>query len=73
MIGGTVATLDMDDAIVLDVIGQLAADAAIWTDRGHGLIRHDEIGIVRRGKRAGRTRLHAFAAGYARRLAHRIP
>src|SRR6185437_12893047 len=63
--------------VVLDVIGELAADAAI----GAHAVRF-AVGIFgalvpgvdqRRGhQRAGRTGLHTFAAGDAGRVAHRI-
>ncbi len=72
VIGRAVAALDADDRFVLDVIGDLAADAAVRADRRHGPVRNDEIGVVRRRERACRARLHAFAAGDARRGAHRV-
>ena len=68
---------DVKQLVVLDVIGELAADAAIRTDavnRAVGFTLEDVVGVDqrRRHQRAGRAGLHAFAAGHAGRSAHRI-
>ncbi len=72
VIGGPVAPGDADDRVVLHVIGELAADAAVRAHRVHGAIGGDNVCVVRRRERAGRAGLHAFAAGDAGRRAHRI-
>ncbi len=73
VVGEAVAALDAHDAVVLDVVGELAADAAVRADRvAPVLSAGDQIRVVRRRQRAGRAGLHAFAAGDAGRLAHRI-
>src|SRR6185437_12120702 len=61
---------DVKQLVVLDVIGELAADAAIRTDavnRAVGLTLEDVVGVdKRRGHQcAGRAGLHAFAAAHA--------
>ena len=72
-----IASLGVDDLLVLDLIGHLAADAAEGTKRidfpvgvnGAGLM------LVEKGgghQRAGRAGLNAFAAGDAGGFAHRI-
>ena len=71
-VGGTVAALDAQNSIVLDVISELATDAAIRADRIDRGIGGDEPGASRGHQRAGRASLHAFAAGHARALAHRV-
>ena len=68
----TVLALHVEDRVVLDVIGELAADAAVRTHRIDLLVGDDLAGIARGHQRAGRARLHALAAGDARRVAHRI-
>ena len=72
VVGETVAALDADDRVVLDVVGELAADAAIRAHRRHLALDRHEIGVLRRRERAGGAGLHAFAAGHAGRLAHRV-
>ena len=72
VIGRTVAPFDAHDLVVLDVIRELAADAAIRAQRRDGAVGRREIRFLRRSERAGGTRLHAFAARDARRLAHRV-
>ena len=77
VVGRPVAALGVDDLVVLDLVGDLTADAAERTQRvdlpvgiGHaGLVRVEHH---RRHQRAGRTGLHAFAAGDAGRFTHRI-
>ena len=71
-IGHAVASFDADDAIVGDVVGELAANAAIGTHRRDGLVHRDQIGVVRRRKRTGGTGLHAFATRDAGRYTHRV-
>src|SRR5208282_1077721 len=48
------------------------AHAAVGADGRHGAIDGHEEGVMGGGKRTGRAGLDAFAAGDARRLAHRI-
>ncbi len=77
MVGRAVLALDRDDAVVADLVGQLAADAAIGAhtvDFAVGRVGVDAVGIDqgRRHQRAGRAGLHAFAAGDAGAAAHRI-
>src|SRR6185312_16492173 len=66
-----------DDAVVLDLVGQLAADAAIRAhavDGAVGRVGEDPVGVDlgRRHQCAGRAGLDAFAAGDAGRAAHRV-
>ncbi len=76
-IGRAVAAGDVADLVVLDVVGDLAADPAVGADAldfavdlGVALAR----GIDDRGRHqgAGRAGLDAFAAGDAGRGAHRV-
>ncbi len=68
---------DVEQLVVLDLIGELAADAAIGAHRvdlavgvgGADVVLVDE---GRRHQRAGRAGLDAFAAGDAGRVPHRI-
>src|SRR5437868_10484206 len=77
LIGRSVLARDVEKLVVFDVIGELAADAAIRTnavDRPIGFSGKD-IALVdqrRWHQRAGGTGLHAFATGDASRSAHRI-
>ncbi len=72
VVGGAVAPLDIEDFIVLDVIGELAAHAAVRTQRMDGLVGHGERHVAGRHERAGRTGLHALAAADAGRRTHGI-
>ena len=72
VVGGAVASLDPDDAVVVDVIGDLAADAAVRAQRCDLAVDRLQVGVVRRRERTGRAGLHAFAAGDAARCAHRV-
>src|SRR5581483_4409527 len=77
LVGRAVLAGDVEQLVVLDVIGELAADAAIGADRVDGAVGKFGAHIVlvdqrRRHQRAGRTGLHAFAAGDTGRGAHRI-
>ena len=77
VVGGSVAALGIDHLLVLDLIGDLTADAAERAQRVHLPVRIGDAGLVLvehhgRHQRAGRTGLHAFAAGHTGRLAHRI-
>src|SRR5437764_1700406 len=77
VIGRAVAAFGIDHLFVLDLIGDLTADAAERAkridlpvgirDAGLFLIQH-----YRGHQRAGRAGLHAFAAGDAGRFTHRI-
>src|SRR5438309_1855712 len=55
-----------------DVIGEQTADAAEWADAVHLLLDRLQSDAACRHQRAGGARLHAFAAGDAGRLAHRV-
>ena len=77
MVGRTVLAGHMEDLVVLDVIGELAADAAERAqavDRAVGIPGAGLLGIEQgRGhQRAGRAGLHALAAGDAGAVAHRV-
>ena len=77
LVGRAVAPGDRDQLVVLDLIGELAADAAIRTDAVHlavGELGADVLLVDerRRHQRPGRAGLHAFAAGDAGRCAHWI-
>ena len=77
LVRGPVLAVDVKELVVLDVVGELAADAAIGTNRIHllvGIFGADVFGIDERGRhqRAGRAGLHAFAAGDAGAVAHRV-
>src|ERR1700722_6192310 len=77
LVGGSVFAGDRDDFVVLDLISQLAPDAAVWTDAVDRTIGLTLIEVVvvdhrRRHQRPGRTRLHALATGDTGRSAHRI-
>src|SRR4029079_15444464 len=72
LVGRAVLAGHGDDLVVLDLVGELAADAAIRTDTVDGAVGLALIDLVivnhgRRHQRAGWTGLHAFAAGDAGR------
>ncbi len=77
VVGRPVLARDRDDVVVLDLVDQLAADAAIGADAldlAVGSVGVDAVLVdqARRHQGAGRTGLDAFAAGDAGRMAHRI-
>ncbi len=77
LVRGPVAAIDIKKLIVLDLIGELAADAAIGADAVDRTVRKRGEDIVcadqrRRHQRAGGTGLHAFAASNASALPHGI-
>ncbi len=77
LVGRAVLAGDVQELVVLDVIGELAADAAIGADRVDAAVGEFCAHVIvidhgRRHQRAGRAGLHAFAAGNARRGAHGI-
>ena len=77
VVGRPVLAFDRDDAVVLDVIDQLAADAAIRADALDLALRRVRVNAVlvdeaRRHQGAGRAGLHALAARDAGRLPHRV-
>src|SRR5580692_7764520 len=77
LIGRAVLADHRDDLVVLDLIGELAADAAIGTDAVDGAVGLAFVDVILihhggRHQRAGRAGLHAFAAGDAGRGAHRV-
>jgi hypothetical protein len=70
-----VAAVDIEQRVVLDLVGELAADAAIRADAvdlavGLGGEHVLVVDQCRRHQRAGRAGLDAFAAGDAGRLPH---
>ena len=72
-----VLAADIEQLVVLDVVGELAADAAIGAHRIDLAVGKAGADIVvveqrRRHQRAGRAGLHAFPAGDAGRGAHGI-
>ena len=71
-VGRAVAPGDVQNFVVLDVIGEQAADSAVRTDRVHGLVGFQQPDAAGRHERAGRTRLHALAAADAGTGAHRV-
>ena len=72
MIGRTVAAVHTDDQVVLDVVSQLATDAA---KRAHGIdffVDHLGADLGFGHQRAGRAGLHALAASHTRAVAHGV-
>ena len=65
VVGRAVAALDVEDAVVLDMILELTAHAAVWTERFDGLIGHGHRHFARRHQSPGRAGLHALAAADA--------
>src|SRR5258708_23439938 len=64
---------ELDDVgALMHVVGELATDAAEGADRVHLLVDYLQPGVAGRHQRAGGAGLHALAAGYAGRLAHRV-
>ena len=72
MVRRAVAAVDREDPVVLDVVGELAADAAERADRMDLPVRHLQADFARGHQCAGRAGLHAFAAGHATAVAHRV-
>ena len=72
VIGGTVASLNVKNAVVLDVIGQLATHAAVGAQRFDRFVRHGQRDFARRHQRTRGTGLHALAASHAGGGAHGI-
>src|SRR4051812_37270743 len=77
LVCGAVAAADVEQLVVLDVVGELTADAAIGTHAVDGAVRilRTHVRVIDQGSRhqcAGRAGLHAFAAGDAGRRTHRI-
>ncbi len=77
MIGRTVAAFGVDHLLVLDLVGDLAADAAERAQRIHLPVGIGDAGLLliehyRGHQCAGRARLHTFTAGHAGRFTHRI-
>ena len=71
-VGRAVLALHVENRVALDVVRELAADAAVWADRLHLPVGHRQADVAGRHERAGRARLHALAAGDAGGVAHRI-
>ena len=67
-----IATLGANDGVVLHVIGELAADAAIRTHAINRFIGNDLIRFLRGRERTGRAGLHTFAARDTGGKTHRI-
>src|SRR5262249_36940935 len=77
LVGGSVAATDVEELVILDVVRELAPHAAIRAYAVHLPVRElgAHICLVeqrRRHQRAGWADLHAFAAGDAGRLPHRV-
>ena len=72
MVGRAVASLDMQDAVTLDVVGELATHAAIRTDGIDRLVCYFHAHAVRRHQCAGGAGLHTLAASDAGRVTHGI-
>src|SRR5437879_4520160 len=77
LIRRSVAAVDRNDLVILDLVGELAADTAIGADAvdfAVGCVGVDALGIdlARGHQRAGRAGLDAFAAGDAGAVAHRV-
>src|SRR5437867_13309199 len=72
VIGRSVAAVDPHDAVVLDVIRELTADAAVRANRRHLAIDRNEVCVVSGRESAGRAGLHALSTGDAGRFAHRV-
>src|ERR1700722_19622892 len=77
VVSRAIAAFSVDDLLVLDFVGDLAADAAIRAKRIDLAVRIGDAGLVlvkhhRWHQRAGRASLDAFAAGHAGRFPHRI-
>jgi hypothetical protein len=77
VVGRAVLAGDVEKLVIFDVVGDLAADAAIGAHRVDFAIRisaADIIGIDQRCRHqgAGRAGLHAFAARDAGARAHRV-
>jgi hypothetical protein len=64
--------LRRDDAVVLDVVGELAAHAAERAHRIDLLVGHRQRRAAPRNQRAGRAGLHTLAAGHAGGRTHRV-
>jgi hypothetical protein len=77
LVGRAVAPGDVADLVVLDLVGDLAADAAV---RAHAVHPAVDLGVAdaplvddrRRHQGAGRTGLHALAARDAGATTHRV-
>src|ERR1700730_14823942 len=68
---------DVEELVVLDLVGELAADAAIGANAIHAPVGKFGAHVRRvyhrrRHQRAGGTGLHALAAGHARGDAHGV-
>ena len=72
VVGRSVTTLDIQDPVVPDLVGQLAADTAIGTDRVDLPVRHFKGNVAGGHQGAGRAGLYTLAAGDAGTLAHRV-
>jgi hypothetical protein len=72
MVRRSVAPFHIENAVILDVVGELAADAAIRAQRIHRFVGDRQRDIARRHQRAGGTGLHALPATHAGGGAHRV-
>src|ERR1700687_774434 len=72
VVGGTIAAVYAHDVVILHVIGELAADTAIRTDRIDFLVSDDGVGVFGRRERSGGACLHAFTARHTGRFPHRV-
>ena len=66
----TVFSLDVQDPVVLDVVGELAADTAIRANRIYLFVGNGHAHSPSRHQRARWTRLDAFPARHAGGIAH---
>ena len=77
LVRGPVAAADVEELVVLDVIGELAAHPAIGAHAVDLAVRElgAHVRLIDDGRghqRTGRASLHAFAAGDAGRVPHRV-
>src|SRR5437867_1411909 len=72
VIGRSVAAVDPHDAVALDVIRELTADAAVRANRRHLAIDRDQVRFVIGCESAGRAGLLALSAGHTGRFTHRV-
>src|ERR1700678_2559645 len=71
-IRGSVLSLHIEDFVVLDVVRQLAADAAIRANRIDFLVHDDFANRASGHQSSGGTCLDALPAGHASGITHRI-
>src|SRR5215472_65223 len=77
VVGGPVPAFNRDNVVVFNLVGQLAADAAIGAytvDLAVGSVGVDAVGVDQgcRHQGTGWARLHAFAASHTGTITHRV-